>query len=344
MIAIGLYATKDYLRTWKPVMRRLIAAAAHHDDVTIIYASCKARECKDAAEWARKELPENWQLIHCPLNVDEGGERYKKQAQLLIAALQGEVFAQARRIRASSLWSVEADVLVMPDSLRVLEWALGMPQPDGSPYYDVAMCTYPNGLFLGGRGDYAHPIAEDFKAEERTLTPELKERYESHKTEEAEFIRKKEMPPKEWQEKAQQLGEEIKKCLPGGNIWEVTAKHGWRPRGWLDFAYPGIGRGALLPTDWVGLGCTLISKRALALATFEGYDGQGTQDLYLCWRRWHPGGLRMAVSTHSICDHVKHEIVEGKPTGKLIHHQALHEQLGESAGHLRCQSKEWTEI
>jgi len=100
----------------------------------------------------------------------------------------------------------------------------------------------------------------------------------------------------------------------------------------LELAYPGIGRGAILPTDWVGLGCTLMSRAALALANFEGYALKGTQDLFLCWERWHPAGLRLAVVPHILCHHVKRD--RNKPD-ELIFWRAYHETAGEFIGHPR---------
>jgi hypothetical protein len=129
--------------------------------------------------------------------------------------------------------------------------------------------------------------------------------------------------------------ERVKSSPPDGNIWEVTAKHGWRRRGWMDFAYPGIGYGAVVPSDWCGLGCTLLSKGALAHADFCGYDGRGTQDLFLCWSRWHPAGLRIACVPHVACDHIKRQA--GKP--EILHHRAYHEQEGECRGHLRVRTQ-----
>jgi len=40
------------------------------------------------------------------------------------------------------------------------------------------------------------------------------------------------------------------------------------------------------------------------LAIFDGYDGRGTEDLYVCFHRWYPAGLRIGAIPHSLCDHV----------------------------------------
>lgn len=339
-LSIALAATCEYLYAWKPCIRRIINAASHRNNVHVIFVSDETEEARAAFEFLKKESPKKWELEHrqLPLDKNKGGEKYKIESQLLIAKLHGEMFTACRAANADQCWTVEPDILVRPDSLRLMEWALEMPREDGTAYYDIAICTYPNGLFIGGHGDPSHPICEDFKPEERTLPEEIKARYESHLKEEKEWIESKKMPDEEWQKKAQALNEDIKKCSPIGNIWELNAKFGWRRRGWLDFAYPGIGRGAIVPVDWVGQGCNLLSKKALSLSSFEGYDGKGTQDLFLCWKKYNPAKINMVCITHSPCDHVK------KQDDKIIHLQASHEQLGESQGHLRVIEKEWIDL
>ena len=337
MLAIATYATKSYFWAWPQFLRRIAAAAAHHAEAHFILATDESDEAKKAIEAARHELPEGWRIAAVTLPLDDGGAEgkdYKVEAQMRIAALQGAAFALARKIRASALWSVEADNLVPPDALRVAEWALAMPTEDGSPYYSVAAVSYPNGLFLGGNGTPQRPIEEDFSEKERKLPPRLVRALEACR-ERLKDCKDKAVGEREGK-RLHRLHERVKRCPPDGNIWEVTARHGWRRRGWLDFAFPGIGRGAIVPSDWCGLGCTLLSARALALATFEGYDGRGTQDLYLCWHRWHPNGLRIAAIPHTICDHVKRDA-----EGKIIHHRAYHETEGEYRGHLRQRQQAW---
>jgi hypothetical protein len=360
VLAIATYATKSYFYAWRQVLRAISAAAAHHEDVLFILATDTSREAKDALEIAKYELPDGWKISSLNVNVDDSvGEKYKEQSQILIATLQGAAFSLARKARAEMLWSVESDVIVSADSLRVAEWVLKMPQADGSPYYDIAAVTYPNGLFLGGFGSPQRPIAEDFLPSERKLPPRLKLCLDAcearlknlsemhHRNQNASQTLKSGADclvasiEKE-QKRLSRLHERIKKCPPDGNIWEVTAKHGWRRRGWMDFAYPGIGRGAIVPSDWCGLGCTLMSGKALSLATFEGYDGKGTQDLFLCWHRWHPAGLRIAAVPHTAADHVKPKPKDA-PTDAppLLHYRAYYETEGEYRGHLRVRQQPW---
>ena len=75
-----------------------------------------------------------------------------------------------------------------------------------------------------------------------------------------------------------------------------------------------------------------MSKKAANLAHFDGYDGGGTQDLYLNWQKWHPAGLKFCCITHTVCDHVVRDekSYNGQTTLK-----SYHEPEGETKGHLR---------
>lgn len=349
MLAIVVAATKTYLHAWPQCVRAISAAAAHHAEAHFVFVTDESKDAKRAEESLQSELPEGWRLTVLRLAMgDDTSTRYKEEAQLRIARLQGAGFAMARKIRASRCWVVESDTIVPADALRVLEWTLAMPTADGSPHYDIAAATYPNGLFLGGFGTPQNQIAEDFLPSEKKLRPRLKLAFE-----ECEKRLKAIKPPtsKEESDAAHKIAEKegkrmgrlrerIKDSPPDGNVFEVTAKHGWRRRGWMDFAYPAIGRGAIVPSDWCGLGCTLLSKRALAHADFTGYEGKGTQDLFLCWSRWYPANLRIACVPHVVCDHIKRKSPEApKDAPEIIHYRAYHETEGECRGHLRMRQQ-----
>lgn len=297
----------------------------------------ESEESKGAEEVLKNALPMGWEITTIRLKGIESDEKdYKQTAQMRIARLQGLAFHFAKvKLKAEMFWNVESDNIVPANALRVLQWTLAMPDADGQPYYDIAAATYPNGLFLGGFGTPQAQIAEDFLPEERILKPRLKLcmdkcverlRTQGTKADEKELKR------------MSRLRERVKKCPPNGTIWEVIAKHGWRRRGWMDFAYPGIGEGAVVPSDWCGLGCTLMSKRALALADFCGYEGKGTQDLFLCWQRWYPAGLKIACVPHIVCDHVKCE------KDGIVHYVAYHESNPEQKGHLRVRKQPWMPV
>jgi hypothetical protein len=344
MIAITVAATRSYLHAFPQCVRAIAAAAWHLEEAHFILATDESKEAKAAAEIAQRELPEGWKVTVLNLPIkDDGSIRYKEEAQLRIAALQGAAFAFARKIRAQRCLVVESDTIIPADALRVLEWTLSMPTADGQPHYDIAAATYPNGLFLGGFGSQSHQIAEDFLPHERKLSPRLKLVHEAC---EARLKTCKDQKTAEREMKRMgRLRERIKSSPPDGNIWEITAKHGWRRRGWLDFAYPGIGRGSVVPSDWCGLGCTLLSQRALAHADFTGYEGKGTQDLYLCWHRWAPAGLKIAAVPHIACDHIKRRSSsDPADSPEILHHRAYHELEGEHRGHLRVRTQPFVSV
>lgn len=333
MLAIITAATRSYLHVWPQLIRAIATAAAHHEEAHFVFATDQSEESKRAEEFAKGHLPEGWKITAIRLPITEDEKDYKEAAQIRIAQLQGAAFAFARRIKADQCWSVESDTIPTPESLRVLEWTLQMPDAVGDPYYHIAAATYPNGLFLGGFGTPQNPIAEDFLPHERILKPRLKLCLDAceERIKEIKKSGKREERNKAEKEMKRmgRLRDLVKKSPPDGNIWEVTAKHEWRRRGWMDYAYPGIGLGAVVPSDWCGLGCTLLSRKALQLADFNGYEGRGTQDLFLCWQRWHPARLRIACVPHVACDHIK------RRGDKIVHYRAYHEQSAEHFGHLR---------
>lgn len=325
MLAITVSATKGFLHAWVQCLRGISSACSHHQEAHFIFSTDESKEAEAAAEMAKRELPEGWKISVLKFPFDKDEKSYKEDAQIRIAKLQGAGFAFAKKIRADLCLSVESDTILPENALRMMEWTLQMPDS----YYDIAACTYPNGLFLGGFGTPQTPINEDFLPKERKLKPRIKQVMEACEA------RLKDKPSEKEHKRMGRIRERIKKlCPPDGNIWEINAKHGWRRRGWMDFAYPGIGEGAIVPSDWCGLGCTLLSKKALQLADFNGYEGKGTQDLFLCWHRWHPAGLKIACIPHCPCDHIKKQL-----DGKIVHYRSFHEQMGECKGHLRVKAQ-----
>lgn len=262
-----------------------------------------------------------------PLDVgDNGSGKHNQNSNLVIAKLQEAAWNEAKMQGVDYIWSVEADILPQANTLRCLLDAL---QWDNQ-WYDIAMATYPNDDFLGGYGSPVQWIAPSTYPDERLLPAALAKKIEARERA-RERLASKNRPPSEEQIMAwQQLDIEVAKCPPRSNIFGLQAS-GWRPRGWISSAYPGIGLGALLPTAYVGLGCTLLSPRAFNLANWVGFQGKSTQDLWLCWRVWSAHGIRMAVTTHAVCSHQK--IRDGKMT--LL--QAYHQVGGPTHGHLRVQ-------
>src|SRR6478736_3727646 len=145
VLAVCISATKSYLYAWEQCIRGITSAVSHYKSGHFIYASDDSKECKDALEFAKNNLPENWKVHNIIFkNLNDKEEKYKKDSQIIIAKLQGATFHKARQIKADLCFSVESDVLLKGDSLRVLEWALSMPASDGSSIYDIAAGTYPN--------------------------------------------------------------------------------------------------------------------------------------------------------------------------------------------------------
>jgi len=320
--------TESYLKPMQSCFRRIHSAIEHArrpDQEHMIICVTDKKSLKKAQILVKRF--ENNMVI--PVDVEENGDHYKTDRQLMIATLQSIGFEAARQNGCNFLWSVEADVLVphnaLLTSMQMLEFDSG--------YYDVAFVTYPSqggGSFLGGHGDPQHPIAEDWLPEERKLGSKLKALIKGNKKRLLDVDLNDKLRKKE-EKRMIRIRELIKKRPPKGNVFELNSKK-WRRRGWLDNAWPGIGKGAIIPTDWTGLGCTLMSKRAAEIAHFDGYDGGGTQDLFLNWHRWHPEGLRFCCITHTVCDHV---VRDEKSKNGFTTIKAYHESTGEHRGHLR---------
>ena len=340
MLAITICATRNYTYAMGAQARRVAANCAHlpQKEIVVVLVGDASKELKQIADTYRKHLPESSvQLSPIIGTGKDDAKNYNEEAQLLIARMRDEAFSLARSVGADRCWSLDSDVLPPPNALRCMEDMLRF----DNGYYSVSTCPYPNHAFLGGFGTRQNPIAEDFLPHERKLTPEIKAEFEANEAELKALVAEKKEPGKEHLDRWADTRRKIKECPPDGTIWEIIAKHGWRRRGWLDNAYPGIGLGAVVPSDWCGFGCTLMNREALALAQFDGYEGRGTEDLFICWDRWHPAGLRLNVIPHCPCDHVIWEKKKGGDPDKYTHHVTYHEQEGEFRGHLRVKTSPW---
>lgn len=358
-LAIYTAATAGYTYALKPQARAIQAAlfAADPCEVKIILVSDGNPDAESAIELYRKLIPSaEVEHIADPRIID-GHENYKPDAQLVIATMRTLATSAARAWGADYLLALDSDVIPRANSIRCMLDSLSF---DGG-YYGVAACPYPSqggGDFLCGRGTPQSPILPDFYEDEKEVPEGLIER--------RDLLRRFIMNPsdsvfsmlsslqtytpdetgaKSARDELKSIEEKIRAIPPKGNVFEMNAK-GWRQRGWFSQAYPGIGRGAIVPTDWCGFGCTLMGREAMALCDFTGYDGQGTEDLFIVWHRWHPAGIRIAAIPHCPADHIIREKVRddsGKETGqqKIRHCFAGHEGHGECVGHLRQQRREW---
>lgn len=327
-LCVGTYFTQRWtysVRSWL----EHIAPALRGFSGNLILSTDATSECANLVKAVAQRLP-NWGVVHLQNEVKNDNMRpYGEEAQLIIARLQQAALVRARELDATHYWSVESDVLVPPNALRVSIQALEFDEG----YYDVAMVSYPNGQFLGGRGTPERHICENVYEDERVIPKPLALKVKRLKA----LIKK--APTKENVSELQKAMKEIELCPPRENIFGRQSKK-WRKRGWLEDAYPGVGRGAILPTDWVGLGCTLLSGKALDLSNFDGYSLGGTQDLYLCWQKWHPAGLQMCVIPHVLCSHVKRRITDdGSARTDEITIQLASHASGEFEGHPR-----WHEV
>jgi hypothetical protein len=344
-LVITVCATANYCFAMKTLASRVSAnltAAGWKEPGVAIISGDKSKKTTDAVNHWKETLPNDWRVVH----VNAGSENpeavnYKAEAQVLIGKLRSAAFAAARKEDADMCWSLDSDTLPPANALRCM---VDMLRFDAG-FYSISTCPYPNELFLGGRGNQFNQIAPDFLEHERVLPDDLKAEIEALKEEAKQTDPTKPTEPTpEWLERKKKVEERIRECPPDGHIWQVIGKHGWRPRGWLDHAYPGIGRGAVVPSDWCGFGCTLMNKEALSVANFDGYDGGGTEDLFVIWNRWWPAGLRINAITHCPCDHVIWSKKKGGNPDEYTLIRSFHETHGEAIGHLRTRKQPWKEF
>jgi hypothetical protein len=207
-------------------------------------------------------------------------------------------------------------------------------------YYSISTCPYPSqggGGYLGGRGTPFNHILPNYYEDEVQMPEEMAKELKENRDKLKELAENK-APDSEMEPIRKHLSEldrKIRDLPPKENVFGLNAKQ-WKRRGWFDNAYPALGKGAVLPSDWCGFGCTLMNKRALNFAHFDGYSGGGTEDLYIVWARWYPQGLRINVIPHCPCDHVIRN--PGNPDYYVLQH-AHHETEGECAGHMRIASR-----
>ncbi len=348
-LAIGLPFTANYAFAINTLVRKinmnLRAVNGRIEKVTVILSTDVDAKNEQVATDLRATL--NCAVIHIQHADLKFEEAYKYDMQMSLAKMQGALFDAARNLGCDMFWSLESDVIPPTNALRCLIDALNF--DDG--YYDIAFATYPSqggGSFLGGHGTPHAHIEQDHSEDERTLTEKFTTlKAELDVAQAVAVTNSEEAKAREGnlQRIGDEMREELKNCPPNGNVFALNAIK-WRRRGWLDYAYPAIGKGAMLPTDWTGLGCTLLSKRALEVASFEGYEGKGTQDLFLTWYRFHPAGMRSTVLTHCPCSHVCRERdKDGKQDfKKLFILHSFHEEHGESRGHLRVAKRDFVDM
>jgi hypothetical protein len=328
-LAIYTTATAGYTHALEAQARKICACILANNHPLSAVLVMLVTDQVDAVEEARavyaKGIPGVKVEVLADARFKKHGDNYKTECQLLIAQMRTMACARAIGWGADMCLSLDGDVLPPPNALRCM---IDMLRFDRG-YYGVTFCPYPShggGAFLGGRGTPQNPILPDFYEDEKDLPDGLLEE-------------RKELE-KDWKANHKRLKEIeliIKSAPPLGNVFASNAKN-YRRRGWFDNAYPAIGKGAVVPVDWTGCGCTLMNREALALCDWIGYNGGGTEDLFLNFVRWQANGIRMACIPHCPCDHV---VRKPDSAGLYVHVLTYHETEGECAGHLRQRNMPW---
>jgi len=355
-IAININATEGYAYAVNTQAVAVISNLSYFGEETeglVILVSCGNSKMESLADFYRKNLPTHWNVVHRILdNVKSNLPNYKKSAQLLIAKMRTIGALEAKQFNADYYWSLDSDVIPKPNSLRCMVDLLNFDRG----YYEVAACPYPSqggGPFMLGHGTPHRQILPNFYPEERVIPESVVKRKKQLQDElnklEQKNLKKIEKSEKSYKDesfdrrrilfnKIRRWDEYIdKRCPPDGNVFTVTSKFGWKKRGWLDYAYPSLGKGSIIPSDWCGFGNTLCNSRALSLIDFHGYEGRGTEDLFIIWNRWQPNNVRIGGLPHCPSDHII------RRDGGHVHLYTFHEPLGEFEGHLRQIDKPWEE-
>ena len=178
MIACGTFFTKSWCYSVDSWLEHFVCAIDGTSGILVV-STDQSDECLQKYKAISTRLfHTKWSPVHVTSEFDtDNHECYKNDAQLIISKIQQKAFSKARELGADFFWSIESDVLVPPNALKILMQALEF--DDG--YYGIGMITYPNGQFLGGRGTPQHQICEDATEDERQITPELKKAVQKKK-------------------------------------------------------------------------------------------------------------------------------------------------------------------
>ena len=277
----------------------------------------------------------------------EKRESYKNSVQLMIARMRTIATKRLLSEGCDRILSMDSDVLPKHNSIQCMLDTLMFDKG----YYGVVQCPYPSqggGSFLGGGGTKEQNILPDFAENELIIPKELKKEKKEAEKDLQSFIinldknkvqknKKTDIEIQGKQENLRRIDEEIKSCPPKANVFELNGKK-WRKRGWFDYAYPAIGKGSTVPVDWVGFGCTMMTRDTAAMCDWTGYNGGGTEDLYIIWNRWKDYNINIANIAHCPCDHIVRDRENKK---RYIHVKTYHEQKGEHEGHLRQINIPW---
>ena len=338
MITLATCATKNYCYALPALLRRLQAnlIAAGNPEHKVLLVGDLSTEFTNAAAFGKSLFSERLFLIQSE-SWNES-ENYKPPVQLVIAQMRAAVVDFARRHGSTRLWFLDSDVLPPDNALRC---SLDMLRFDDG-YYSIAACPYPSqggGSFLCGRGTPQQTILPDWTPEESAAPERLVAlRAKVKAVAEKAAAEKDGKRAQKAYNLVHRIEERMKKHGPKGNVFKLNAEFGWKRRGWFDWAYPAIGQGAVVPSDWCGFGCTLLDERAIAACDWSGYAGFGTEDLHVIWTAWFRRGLRIAAIPHCPVSHV---VRSREDKGKAVLVEAYHEEEGECVGHLRQRTRPW---
>ena len=116
-IATVIVATKSYLDPLEVCLRRVKTAMDHSPERfdNKLFIITDKKSYSDVVVMAKDF--DDYEVIK--IDMEESGEYYKTDRQILIASLQSKVFDAARKWGCDYLWSVEADVLVPYNALSI---------------------------------------------------------------------------------------------------------------------------------------------------------------------------------------------------------------------------------
>lgn len=329
-----------YERALETQARRVVSSLSlekriNKEQLLILIVTDKEEVVKDAYDTYTRGLPKSTVKIIADKRFAKEGDNYGQSSQLLIAQMRTAATKEAIAWDSDVCLSLDGDVLPPHNAIRCM---LDMLEFDNG-YYSVSFCPYPShggGAFLGGRGTLEKQILPDFFEDEKNIPAKL--------LKERNTLAQKAKAAKNFDEnlvkKLQTIEKEIEKIPPNMNIFAANAKQ-WRRRGWFDAAYPAIGKGAVVPVDWTGFGCTMMNREALALCDWSGYAGHGTEDLYINYHRWAANNIRMCCIPHCPCDHVVRNPDPKKYLGEYVHITSSHDTSEEYVGHLRQRPVAW---
>jgi hypothetical protein len=343
-LAIYTTATTGYGRALTAQARKIAAAISlekriKQSDILIIPVTDDYPEIEEAVKTYKELLPLAEVAPVVNANFSSGAKNYDRDSQLLISQMRTAATVSAIAWGADRCLSLDGDVLPPHNSIRCM---LDMLEFDNG-YYGATFCPYPShggGAFLGGRGSHTDQIFPDAYEDEKEIPKKLLAEREALNKKLEELSEKKQKPPKKLIDQLNDIRKQIRGLPPKDNVFNLNGKK-WKRRGWFDAAYPAIGKGAVVPVDWTGFGCLMMNKEALALCDWTGYEGRGTEDLFINYRRWEPNGIRMCCIPHCPCDHVVRNSDPKKRLGDFVHINTGHVLDGEYIGHLRQWPSEW---